>query len=657
MNVLLLNNRHKITGWIFRYSLPLVSSLVFCFLLPSLKAQKCPANIDFEKGNFEGWICYVGYTSAVGDRNVITLNQTSGPIPDRQTLYRPGNRETDFFGGFPVHCPNGSGNSIRLGSTEAGGQAEGVSYQFTIPADENTYSLTYYYAVVFQSPNHRYNEQPRMETEIFNVSDGKQIDCASFSFVAVGSSLPGFKVSNRSDTIDVLYKEWTPVTVDLSGNAGKTIRLFFKTADCTFRRHFGYAYIDVNSECNNTLVGSSFCKDDTLINIVAPYGFKSYSWYDSTVSNLLGNGQTLKLAPPPPTGSSFAVKMEPYPGYGCPGTLITKVFDTLTVNAHAGPDHNLCRGDTVQLGEVPKAGLAYKWTPNEGLNNPNIANPYIGGGFSGNYILTASNSGGGCRSTDTVKIISSQLSTKLDVLGRDAYCFGHGDTTILKVKPQESIVWFKDDEPIISASNQASYRVTVSGIYSALVTDVLGCKLTTDKKPVLIDYDVAGINYPVKYAIKNLPLPLKARPIGEKALWGPFIYLDSAASFNPTFRSTSEQFYAITITSKGGCVTTDHQLVKIVDKVEIYVPTAFSPNYDGRNDYLHPILRGIAEIRTFRIFDRWGHVLFDSKNEIPGWDGSFKGMPQPPQAVIWMLECVGLDGVVYSRKGSTVLVR
>ena len=106
-----------------------------------------------------------------------------------------------------------------------------------------------------------------------------------------------------------------------------------------------------------------------------------------------------------------------------------------------------------------------------------------------------------------------------------------------------------------------------------------------------------------------------------------------------------------------GCITTDTQLVKIARQVEIYVPTAFTPNSDGKNDYLHPIFRGVGEVRIFRVFNWWGQILFEGKTELPEWDGSFKGLPQPPQAVVWMLECVGLDGAVYSKSGSSVLIR
>ncbi len=81
-------------------------------------------------------------------------------------MYAANSGGVDPYGGFPVNCPNGSGYSIRLGNNSGGGQAEGISYEFTIPANENSYSLIYHYAVVFQAPNHRENEQPRMEIEV-----------------------------------------------------------------------------------------------------------------------------------------------------------------------------------------------------------------------------------------------------------------------------------------------------------------------------------------------------------------------------------------------------------------------------------------------------------------------------------------------------------
>src|SRR5688572_21794055 len=116
----------------------------------SANAQGCPANIDFETGTFDGWSCYIGSSGAINGQNRISLSP-SRPIPGRHTMYstNPGDG-IDEYGGFPVNCPNGSGRSIKLGNNRAGTEAEGISYQFTIPANQDVYSLIYHYAVVFQ---------------------------------------------------------------------------------------------------------------------------------------------------------------------------------------------------------------------------------------------------------------------------------------------------------------------------------------------------------------------------------------------------------------------------------------------------------------------------------------------------------------------------
>ncbi|MEK7224496.1 MAG: hypothetical protein AAB221_02290, partial [Bacteroidota bacterium] len=149
-------NRHLKTRW------PCFVILLFFNL--SAGAQDCPPNIDFERGDFTGWRCYVGQVAQSGNDNVISLYDVGGPVTDQHTMYSlNGNAGLrDYYGDFPVLCPNGSRYSVKLGNTSGGAQAEGISYEFTIPAGQNTYSLTYHYAVVFQDPSHQPHQQPRL---------------------------------------------------------------------------------------------------------------------------------------------------------------------------------------------------------------------------------------------------------------------------------------------------------------------------------------------------------------------------------------------------------------------------------------------------------------------------------------------------------------
>ncbi|MEI9944928.1 MAG: PKD domain-containing protein [Chitinophagaceae bacterium] len=789
-------------------------------------AQTCPENIDFENGNFDGWTCYTGNVTGNGT-NVINLSPSGGPISDRHMMLTsfPGNG-VDPFGGFPVNCPNGSGHSIRLGNPYGGGQAEGISYEFVIPANENYYTLIYNYAVVFQDPNHQEYQQPRMEIEITNVTDNKIIDCSSFTFVPYGSILPGFfEAPAQQDGTPVWCKDWTAVSINLDGHAGKTIKLFFKTADCTFQRHFGYAYIDVNSECSGTFVGAAYCPDDTLVNVVAPYGYQNYTWYNNTFSQILGSQQILTLKPPPPVGTTIAVKLDPYAGYGCPDTLYAKLLDTLTVTAHAGADILSCNHKPVPIGTPPKAGLVYEWFPTAGLNNPNISNPHAAPDITTKYVLTVRHDGGGCVDTDTVEVKAGIVDTSLQLQGKTVYCIGKGDSSVLVVQPAYRIQWYQNDSPIAGAA-QTIYRATVTGVYFAELTNDMGCVLRTRSiaidissipvpgvnsgllnqclvgnqfdfqntstnaigpmqyswtlgngitstardltysypqagvydvkmlvssnavcfdstefkvtiyqnaiasftaapicinlpmqainntvdtmnspvnyiwnfgngqtsdlrnppaqiytaggkysvtlsvntnqcptplnilsKTLVIDIPKTAVNYPTEYAVIDYPYGLEARPIGSSAIWSPGTYLDTRNSFTPIFRGPVDQLYTIKITTETGCVTVDTQMVKTVTKADIFVPTAFTPNNDGLNDYLRPLLHGVKQIKYFRIFNRWGQLIYERKTVEPGWDGTISGVPQPSQAFVWMVEGMGVDKTVIIKRGTTMLIR
>jgi gliding motility-associated-like protein len=179
----------------------------------------------------------------------------------------------------------------------------------------------------------------------------------------------------------------------------------------------------------------------------------------------------------------------------------------------------------------------------------------------------------------------------------------------------------------------------------------------TITKSLLVEKPVAPQRYTTAFAIRNVPLNLEARNVGVQAVWSPASQLNSPQSYRPVFKGMSNQDYTITLISAGGCKTVDSLLVEIVQQARIEVPNAFTPNADGLNDFLRPVSMGIAEIRHFRIFNRYGEVVYESRGEKPGWDGKFKGQVLPTQTLVWMVEGVGLDGSVITKKGTTVLIK
>jgi gliding motility-associated-like protein len=283
-----------------------------------LQAQECPENIGFEKGDFSLWQCGTSLLSRSDGTYQMNLG---APVPTRHSMIKNTNDPyLDQYGNFPINCPNGSGFSVQLGNNRNGAEVEMISYTFTVPPNQQDYSIIYNYAVVFQNPNHQEWQQPKFTARVYDELNGNYIECSSFSFTA-NFNLPGFKESEVQDS--VFYKEWTPVTIKLTGYAGRSLRLEFTTYDCTLGGHFGYAYIDVNQNCRSPISGNIFCPANDRLTLKGPYGYSGYRWYTQDFSRLLSEENKLVVGPNLTPGTRFAVEITPFPGQGCIDTLYT----------------------------------------------------------------------------------------------------------------------------------------------------------------------------------------------------------------------------------------------------------------------------------------------------------------------------------------------
>jgi gliding motility-associated-like protein len=469
--------------------------LFFVFAANTNLNAQCPQNIDFEQGDFTGWQCSIGHT--LYQDPVLYWDAVVNPVsyPTRfEMMNNPPGNGRDFYGNFSKNCPNGSGHSIKLGNDQTNFEIEKASYTFTIPAGQNRYSIVYNYAIVLNDPGHTPAFQPKLKITVENLTDGIGLPCPIDDFVA-GGNLPGFVLSGQTGPQNsaVWYKNWVATSLNLDDLAGKTIRISFSTVDCHQGGHFGYAYIDVSSQCGSAFTGATFCPDDTAVTVTAPYGYKDYKWYSLTNPNL-GNQQNITLNPPPLSGDSIFVELTPYPGYGCLDTLTAYLFDTLTIRSDAGPDRETCDNNQVQLGSPPEPGKIYKWAPATGLSDPNIANPMASPSITTTYTLTVTNSGGGCATPDQVTVNVDILSDSIKQTGPSSYCTAAAQTVRLTVLPHDSIQWYRNGGAIPGATS-ANYIVTQTGAYYAVLFSSAGCTRTTAVKQINIwESPVAGFN-------------------------------------------------------------------------------------------------------------------------------------------------------------------
>ena len=114
--------------------------------------------------------------------------------------------------------------------------------------------------------------------------------------------------------------------------------------------------------------------------------------------------------------------------------------------------------------------------------------------------------------------------------------------------------------------------------------------------------------------------------------------------------------YTLNIVSTVGCGSaSDEVQVKVYDK--FYIPNAFSPNEDGKNDKFQISLPDNYKLTYLMIYNRWGQVVFKSGSSYNGWDGKFKGLPQPADVYVYRLEIKAPFREKILKQGTILLIR
>jgi gliding motility-associated-like protein len=159
----------------------------------------------------------------------------------------------------------------------------------------------------------------------------------------------------------------------------------------------------------------------------------------------------------------------------------------------------------------------------------------------------------------------------------------------------------------------------------------------------------------------NQIMPLFAKDLTNSNFirykWSPPDGLDNPSSQNPIATITRDINYTIEATSALGCTVSDTIHIDVYKEIGIFVPTAFTPNNDNRNDILKSIPRGIKRLNYFTVYNRLGQIVFSTNNFSIGWDGKIKGILQNTGTYIWIAEGIDINENIVYRKGSFSLIR
>jgi gliding motility-associated-like protein len=124
------------------------------------------------------------------------------------------------------------------------------------------------------------------------------------------------------------------------------------------------------------------------------------------------------------------------------------------------------------------------------------------------------------------------------------------------------------------------------------------------------------------------------------------------------FAESNRQYpVQLIVTDSAGCADTTLSIIKAVSNCYIAVPSAFTPNHDGLNDYLYPLNAYKATNLTFKVYNRFGHIVFETNDWAKKWDGTINGTPQPAGTYVWTLNYTDANNQKVALQGTTVLIR
>jgi gliding motility-associated-like protein len=323
-----------------------------------------------------------------------------------------------------------------------------------------------------------------------------------------------------------------------------------------------------------------------------------------------------------------------------------------------------CPGSAVQIG-VPLStdtSIHYAWMPTTGLSDPTIANPYVTPTQNSSYQLVETK--GNCR---TIYLQNIRINNdSIHAAGSSVLC--PNDTIHLSVTDTAgrilSYTW-TPASAIISGGNTANPLVkpaATTTYYVTGVNTVTGCSykdsITVNVISTLQNIQANAIPDSISFGDTSQLHVIYTTAAALR--WDTDSTLSSLVIDSPKAFPRYTTTYWVTVTDQNGCSVRDSVRVRVVRtpcaSSHIYVPNAFSPNNDGKNDKL--FVRGnFIQDLYFTVYDRWGQKMFETRDINTGWDGTFHGTRQDPAVFGWYAEGTCESGEKYFQKGNVTLLR
>jgi len=368
------------------------------------------------------------------------------------------------------------------------------------------------------------------------------------------------------------------------------------------------------------------CNNDTL-HLNASAGFLNYSWLNNyNISSLSGQSVVVN----PTTDTSYYIKAEKLPGCFAYDTVHITVNHSPSINL--GPDKKLCFGDSAQL-NAGSGFQNYAWS-----NGSNASSIWVKN--TGIYSVTATTLEG-CKSYDTLQVLQVYSLPVVHLDQGNALCIG--ETKNLDAGNFASYLWQ-------DGSTNRSFVASGIGKYVVTVTDANGCRNSDSTKITTI------LPLPAHFLPNDTEIcsygTLELKPVSNYSS-----YLWSTGNSSPSITINKPGIYWLQVKDQNNCTGKDSIVVQPKQCLTgFYIPSAFTPNADGRNDRFRPMLFGKVVKYSFAIYNRWGQPVFQTTDLQKEWDGKIAGVLQNG-VFAWICSYQFEGEVLKTEKGTVILIR
>ncbi|PZP52202.1 MAG: hypothetical protein DI598_01360 [Pseudopedobacter saltans] len=405
---------------------------------------------------------------------------------------------------------------------------------------------------------------------------------------------------------------------------------------------------------------STICDQDTIRLLANADVAQSFTWSPST-NNSISDANISQPLVFPKVNTTFELIAQ---NGDCKETAKVQVNMLGQLNLVADNLYE-CFGDSAKFNVATQANR-FQWTSLQGedqLTDYTIKEPSIKVTGS-NLFHLAVQYGQHCIVEKDINLFAAPYPTIQFATSDTSICIGNsinlettGTSTDFLWKPtntKESSLYLpspqKNTTYIIDAYDRNSY--CAKHVQDTItVRLVKGFKASLTKDTIIAIYEPLLLNPKTDFPTRKYTYQ-----------WQPAIYLNSTDTSNPTVniaKGVPYQQYFLTMEDEFGCIARQNITVHIFQKnADIYIPSAFTPNNDGKNDRIRPILAGIKEFKFLNIFDRWGQLVFHTENQNNGWNGFVNGKPAS-SGTTYIYHTIGIDvnNKKIEKRGTITLIR